>query len=79
MIFLAPQYQLSKWPLGLRKYFNSMRPWQRNRIALVLAIILSVVVINLPMLTLNQALSLIALLFVLFAGYVVFWNSYKNK
>ncbi len=56
-----------------------MRPWQRNRMALVLVIILSVIVINLPMLTLNQALSLIALLVILFAGYVLFWNSYKSK
>jgi uncharacterized membrane protein YiaA len=56
-----------------------MRPWQRNRIALVLAILLSVIVINLPMLTLNQALSVIALFIVLFAAYVLFWNSYKNK
>ncbi len=55
-----------------------MRPWQRNRMALVVLIILSVAIINLPMLTLNQALSLIALLVVLFAGYVLFWNSYKN-
>ncbi len=55
-----------------------MRPWQRNRMALVVLIILSVVIINLPMLTLTQALSLIALLVVLFAGYVLFWNSYKN-
>lgn len=56
-----------------------MRPWQRNRIALVLMIVLSVVAINLPMLTLQQALSLIALLFVLFIAYVLFWNSYKKK
>jgi len=56
-----------------------MRPWQRNRIALVLVIILSVIIINLPMLALSQALSLIALLIVLFAGYVLFWNSYKKK
>ena len=56
-----------------------MRPWQRNRIALVLVIFLSVIIINLPMLSLNQALSLIALLIALFAGYVLFWNSYKRK
>lgn len=55
-----------------------MRPWQRNRMALVAIIILSVVIINLPMLSLNQALSLIALLIALFAGYVLFWNSYKK-
>ncbi|MEJ2115992.1 MAG: hypothetical protein P8X88_08115 [Gammaproteobacteria bacterium] len=47
--------------------------------ALVLIIMLSVVIINLPILTLKQALSLIALLAVLFAGYVLFWNSYKKK
>ena len=56
-----------------------MRPWQRNRMALVAVIFLSVIVINLPMLSLSQALSLIALLGVLFAGYVLFWNSYKSK
>ena len=56
-----------------------MRPWQRNRIALVLVIVLSVIIINLPMLSLNQALSLIALFFILFLGYVLFWNSYKKK
>ena len=56
-----------------------MRPWQRNRMALVLVIMLSVVIINLPILTLKQALSFIALLVVLFAGYVLFWNSYKKK
>lgn len=56
-----------------------MRPWQRNRIALVLLILLSVVTINLPTLSLNQALSLIALLVVLFVAYVLFWNSYKKK
>jgi len=56
-----------------------MRPWQRNRIALVLVIVLSVVVINLPILSLHQTLSLIALLIVIFAGYVLFWNSYKSK
>jgi len=56
-----------------------MRPWQRNRLVLVAVIMLSVITINLPMLTLKQALSIIALLVVLFAGYVLFWNSYKNK
>lgn len=56
-----------------------MRPWQRNRIALVIVILLSVVIINLPMLTLAQAISLIILLVVLFAAYVLFWNSYKSK
>jgi len=56
-----------------------MRPWQRNRMALVFVIMSSVVIINLPTLSLNQALSLIALLVVLFAAYVLFWNSYKKK
>ena len=56
-----------------------MRPWQRNRMALVVVIIMSVVTINLPMLSLNQAISLIALFIILFAGYVLFWNSYKSK
>ncbi len=56
-----------------------MRPWQRNRMALAAIIILSVVLLNLPMLDLKQALSLISLLIVLFAAYVLFWNSYKNK
>ena len=56
-----------------------MRPWQRNRIALVAAILLSVVTINIPALTTAQAMSLVALLAVLFAGYILFWNSYKNK
>ena len=56
-----------------------MRPWQRNRMVLVLVIFLSVIVINLPMLSLGQALSLITLFVVIFAGYVLFWNSYKSK
>ncbi len=56
-----------------------MRPWKRNRIALALTIVLSVIAINLPMLTLGQALSLIALFIILFAAYVLFWNTYKSK
>jgi len=56
-----------------------MRPWQRNRMVLVVVIIASVIIINLPMITLGQALSLIALLLVFFAGYVLFWNSYRNQ
>ncbi len=56
-----------------------MRPWQRNRMALVLVILLAVVIINVPALNTTQAISLIVLLAVLFAGYVLFWNSYKNK
>ena len=56
-----------------------MKPWQHNRIVLVIVILLSVLVINLPTFTLPQALSLIVLLFVLFTAYVLFWNSYKNK
>ena len=46
---------------------------------LVSVILLSVVIINIPAFTTTQALSLIALLIVLLAGYVLFWNSYKNK
>jgi len=46
---------------------------------LVAVILLSVVIINLPTLSLTQAVSLIALLIVLFAGYVLFWNSYRKK
>jgi len=46
---------------------------------LVLVILLSVVLINMPTLTTAQAVSLIALLAILFAGYVLFWNSYKKK
>ncbi len=56
-----------------------MRPWQRNRMVLALVILLSVIIINIPAFTLAQSLSLIALLAALFAGYVLFWNSYKNK
>lgn len=56
-----------------------MRPWQRNRMVLVLVILLSVIIVNLPALTTAQALSLIALFAVLFTGYVLFWNSYKNR
>jgi len=56
-----------------------MRPWQRNRMVLVLVILLSVVIINIPALTTAQALSLIALLTIMFAGYVLLWNSYKKK
>jgi len=56
-----------------------MRLWQRNRMVLVLVILLSVVIINIPALTTTQALSLIALLAIMFAGYVLLWNSYKKK
>lgn len=56
-----------------------MRPWQRNRMAVVAVIFSSVVIINLPELSTAQALSLITLLAVLCAGYILFWNSYKNK
>ncbi len=56
-----------------------MRPWQRNRMALVLVVFLAVIIINIPALNTMQAISLITLLAVLFAGYVLFWNSYKNK
>lgn|GEM_PF-731361 len=56
-----------------------MRPWQRNRLVLAAVIILSVVLLNLPMLSLQQSLSLIIFLVVIFAAYVLFWNSYKSK
>ena len=56
-----------------------MKPWKRNRLALALVIFLAVVIINIPAFTTTQALSLIALVIVLFFGYVVLWNNYKKK
>ena len=53
-----------------------MRPWQRNRFALVIAIIASVVTANIPSLTTGQIVSLVALYFLLFYLYLKFFNRY---
>jgi len=47
--------------------------------SLVLIILLSVVIINIPALTTEQALSSVALRAVLFSGCVWLWNSYKKS
>lgn len=53
-----------------------MRPWQRNRIILVVLILAAVVTANIPALTTNQILSLVALYAVIFFLYVRYFNRY---
>ncbi len=55
-----------------------MKPWQRNRFALVAVIIASVITVNIPDFTPAQILSLIALYLVLFFLYVKFLNRYNK-
>lgn len=55
-----------------------MRPWQRNRFALVAVIIASVVTINIPSLDMGQIVSLVALYLLCFFLYVRFFNSYNK-
>ena len=56
-----------------------MRPWQRNRLALVAAIFASVGTIVFSGFTNTQIISLIALYFLLFYLYVKFFNRYSKK
>ena len=56
-----------------------MRPWQRNRIVLVIFILAAVVTANIPSLTTNQILSLVALYVLLFFLYVRYFNRYQKK
>ncbi len=55
-----------------------MRPWQRNRFALVAVIIASVVTINIPTFSNGQILSLVALYLLLFFLYVRYFNRYSK-
>jgi len=55
-----------------------MRPWQRNRFALVGVIIASVITINLPDLDIGQIVSLIALYLLIFFLYVRYFNRYNK-
>ena len=55
-----------------------MRPWQRNRFALVAVIIASVVTINIPNFSTGQIVSLVALYLLVFFLYVRFFNSYSK-
>ena len=56
-----------------------MKPWQRNRFALVAAIFAAVITINIPDLDVGQIVSLIALYALLFFLYVKFFNRYDKK
>lgn len=55
-----------------------LRPWQRNRLALVAMIIAIVVTVNIPALTSGQILSLCALYALLFFLYVRYFNRYQK-
>jgi hypothetical protein len=55
-----------------------MKPWQRNRFALVAVMLASVVTLNIPSLTTAQILSLIAAYLLLFFLYVKFFNRYQK-
>ena len=55
-----------------------MRPWQRNRFALVALIIAGVITVNIPSFTTGQIVSLIALYLLLFFLYVKFFNRYTK-
>ena len=55
-----------------------MKPWQRNRFALVAVIAASVVTANVAAFTSAQTLSLIALYWLLFFLYVKFFNRYNR-
>ena len=56
-----------------------MRPWQRNRFALVAAIFAAIVTMNIPSLDVAQIASLLALYALLFFLYVKFFNRYDKK
>jgi hypothetical protein len=55
-----------------------MKPWQRNRFALVAVIIASVITINVPSLEIGQIGSLIALYLLIFFLYVRYFNRYSK-
>ena len=55
-----------------------MRPWQRNRFALVAVIFAAIVTLNIPSLDAGQIVSLIALYALLFFLYVKFFNRYQK-
>jgi uncharacterized membrane protein YccC len=55
-----------------------MKPWQRNRFALVAIIIAAVVTMNYPSLSIGQMVSLIALYGLVFFLFVRYFNSYRS-
>ena len=55
-----------------------MKPWQRNRFALVAVMIATVITANIPGLTTGQIISLAALYLLLFFLYVKFFNRYQK-
>ena len=55
-----------------------MKPWQRNRFALVAVILATVVTFNIPVLDTSQILSLLALYILVFFLYVRYFNRYQK-
>jgi len=55
-----------------------MKPWQRNRFALVIAMIAGVITMNYPGLSVGQIISLIALYGLVFFLFVRYFNSYRS-
>lgn len=55
-----------------------MKPWQRNRFALVAIIIATVITFNIPSLNTQQIISLIALYVLLFFLFVRYFNRYQK-
>jgi hypothetical protein len=55
-----------------------MRPWQKNRFALVALILATVVTFNIPSLNTQQIISLLALYILLFFLYVRYFNRYQK-
>ncbi len=55
-----------------------MKPWQRNRFALVAVIFATIITTNIPGLTTAQIVSLTALYILLFFLYLKFFNRYQK-